>query len=99
MSKSTKPFKKKTPQMPQATALLARLAEVNEANIKLSQQMQQLAGLQSGLATQAEETHTYIVDFIHRTVAALDHFDKRLRVLEEKAGVPSPVLDNDSETH
>ncbi len=80
------------------TEMLKHLVRLSDSNGVLANQMQELAGVQHSLLQAVGDSQAYVQEAIPTFLGALDEFDARLKVLEEKLGVEPPVLDNEGDT-
>ena len=79
------------------TIALAQLARLSDAYGVLTNQLQELAMVQMHVSATAQETRNYVREAAQTTLTVLDEFAARIKVLEEKLGVDTPVLDNEGE--
>lgn len=77
---------------------LAQLVRLADAQGALTNKVAELAGAQITMVDAAQGAHDYVQEAIPTILGALDEFDERIKVLEEKLGVATPVLDNEGET-
>lgn len=97
MAKSTQSLHKQAKNDRDITIALAQLARLSDAYGVLTNQLQELAMAQMHVSATAQEARNYVREAAQTTVAALDEFDARIKVLEEKLGVGTPILDNEGE--
>lgn len=98
MANSPKPSLTQAKNTRDINILLAQLARLTDAHGVLANQMNELAMVQLNVSATAQNADNYVQEAIPTILGALDEFDARLKILEEKLGVPIPVLDNEGKT-